>query len=233
MTHEPITVPPPGTAPSRTSKLAVASLILAFIPVLSLLAVIFGIVALASISRSRGALKGKGVAIAGTVVSILSTLSLCIIVPAVGIRFALNAKSGVLSFACKANLTLIGDAITKYKSDNGKMPPDLQTLVTGNYLQVGNAVCPAAVLGGSFNPADVDATGGFYYAPLREDADLKSRAPIVWDRTAVHGPNVINVLFSDGRVESMNSELLEKLITHNAAVYQSPPEVPPLSPATP
>jgi hypothetical protein len=60
--------------PSRTSGLAVASLVLGILWLCglgSLLATIFGAVALSQISRSRGQLEGKGLAIAGLVLGII------------------------------------------------------------------------------------------------------------------------------------------------------------------
>jgi hypothetical protein len=60
--------------PPRTSGLAVASLVLGIVWLCglgSLLATIFGAVALSQISRSRGTLGGKGLAIAGLILGIL------------------------------------------------------------------------------------------------------------------------------------------------------------------
>ncbi len=61
----------------KTSGLAIASLvlgILCFVPFAPLLAVIFGIIALVKISKSKEKLKGKGIAIAGLVLGGLITL---------------------------------------------------------------------------------------------------------------------------------------------------------------
>jgi hypothetical protein len=60
--------------PPRTSGLAIASLVLGIIWLCglgSLLATIFGGVALGQISRSRGQIEGKGLAIAGLVLGLL------------------------------------------------------------------------------------------------------------------------------------------------------------------
>ena len=65
---------PFNNGPARTSGLAIASLVLGIIWLCglgSLLATIFGAVALSQISRSRGQLEGKGLAIAGLVLGIL------------------------------------------------------------------------------------------------------------------------------------------------------------------
>jgi len=67
-------VTPYAHQPPRTSGLAIASLVLGLVWLCglgSLLATIFGAVALSQISRSKGRLEGKGLAIAGLVLGIL------------------------------------------------------------------------------------------------------------------------------------------------------------------
>src|SRR5256885_1989662 len=88
-------VPPlPATAPAtpaRTSGLAIASLVLGILGFCSfgltaLLGLILGIVSLARINRSNGALKGWGVALAGTAVSgvflLMLPISAALLLPA-------------------------------------------------------------------------------------------------------------------------------------------------------
>ncbi len=65
------------TKQPKISRLAIASLILGilfFVPFAFLLAIIFGFVAMIKISKSKGALKGEGLAIAGLVLGGLMTL---------------------------------------------------------------------------------------------------------------------------------------------------------------
>jgi hypothetical protein len=67
-------VPAYPSVPPRTSGLAIASLVLGILNLSgigSLLATIFGAVALGQISRSNGAVTGKGMAIAGFVLGII------------------------------------------------------------------------------------------------------------------------------------------------------------------
>ena len=71
--------PYPGYRPTRTSGLAIASLVLGIVWVFwlgSILAVIFGHVALSQIKRSMGTLSGRGMAIAGLVLGYLGILTL-------------------------------------------------------------------------------------------------------------------------------------------------------------
>jgi len=75
----------PVYAPGRTSGMAVASLVLGILWVFwigSVLAVVFGHVALSQINRSSGAVRGRGLAVAGLVLGYLgvATLVLSIVV---------------------------------------------------------------------------------------------------------------------------------------------------------
>ena len=71
--------PGPGPVqgyPQRTSGMAIASLVLGLIPCMcvpSLLAIIFGHIALSKIANSNGQLKGRGMAIAGLILGYFFT----------------------------------------------------------------------------------------------------------------------------------------------------------------
>jgi len=78
--------PPPVQAPAKTSGLAVASLILGIagpctVGIGSVLGVILGIVGLVKIGKSAGQLAGRGLAIAGLIVSGVGFVMLLFIVP--------------------------------------------------------------------------------------------------------------------------------------------------------
>jgi hypothetical protein len=79
---------PVGAGPARLSKLAVASLLCAFLiclPILNAgLALGLGIGALASIAGSQGQLKGRGIAIAGIVLGCFSVVALLPLLVVVG-----------------------------------------------------------------------------------------------------------------------------------------------------
>jgi len=75
----------PVYAPGRTSGLAVASLVLGVVWVFwigSILAVVFGHVALSQIKRSRGAVRGRGLAVAGLVLGYLGVAMLVLFIVA-------------------------------------------------------------------------------------------------------------------------------------------------------
>jgi hypothetical protein len=106
----------PGYA--RTSGLAVASLVLGIVWILwigSVLAVIFGHVALSQIKRSYGALTGRGMAIAGLVLGYLGIATLALVI-------ALSA-SGVIDTAtaseCRADRARLVVAEERYFDANG------------------------------------------------------------------------------------------------------------------
>jgi hypothetical protein len=75
--QRPLHVPAPDQAPLRTSGLAIASLVLALVGAFTLLgtllAILFGSVALAQIKRQRDRLAGKGFAVAGIVLGVALT----------------------------------------------------------------------------------------------------------------------------------------------------------------
>lgn len=118
------------TKQPKTSGLAIASLVLGilfFVPFAPLLAVIFGIIALVRVSKSKGALKGKGMAIAGLVLGCLMTLftifvlTLVSLVPVALPRFMLQqekAKEG----AAWADIDAMTTAMEMYYLDCNSYP---------------------------------------------------------------------------------------------------------------
>src|ERR1019366_5634194 len=84
----------PGEQTSRLSIAALMSLILAFVPFLlvsQMTSLILGIIGLKRIARSKGALHGRGLAIAGITVS---TILLFLILAAVTVALVIPALSG-------------------------------------------------------------------------------------------------------------------------------------------
>jgi len=117
----PLPSPPRGTA-SKTSGLAVASLVLGIFGLCSfgltaLMGLILGIVAMVRIHRSNGALKGSGVALAGTVVSAVFVLILPVfaglLLPALA-----KAKNKATSIRCMNNMRRLSLAARLYADNN-------------------------------------------------------------------------------------------------------------------
>ncbi len=134
LANAPRTPPPPplpgaptATPQGKTSGMAVASLVLGifgFCGITALIGAILGIVAQVKISKSRGQLKGSGLAIAGIVVSgIMLILSLpimaALLLPALA-RAKQNAQNG----SCENNARQVALAVKLYADENeGKCPP--------------------------------------------------------------------------------------------------------------
>jgi prepilin-type processing-associated H-X9-DG protein len=140
---QPATPPPlpaPGAPPAKTSALAVTSLVLGVFGCACLPAIaglICGLMALSRISKSHGRLRGKGLAIAGIIVSavmalvsipILAGLLLPAISRAQSRGMVVTPFDGGTATACENNLTTLGVAVRIYAGDhNGQFPPDWQT----------------------------------------------------------------------------------------------------------
>src|SRR3954469_10338822 len=109
--RSPVTHPPPmppasrgvqpGTGPSKTSGLALASLILGIlglfcVGISALVGLILGIIAIVTINKSGGRLRGSGLAIAGTIVSAFVLL----VMPALLLPALAKAKMKAQTINC-------------------------------------------------------------------------------------------------------------------------------------
>src|SRR5438552_7611412 len=126
MNGQPPPVPPtqpPDVNPSKTSGLAIASLVLGILgltcilPIIGpILAIIFGIVALNQISKSRGGVTGQGQAIAGLVLGGISLVMIPIL--AAMLLPALNmAREKARRVACLGNERQLVQAIALYTAE--------------------------------------------------------------------------------------------------------------------
>ncbi len=117
------------SAPVRPplSGWAIASLVLAFAGVFVLPAIagfLCGIVALINVQRSRGALRGRGMALSGIFLSIVSVVAVGIIVP----RFMNNRRMWqppppAVVNSCWQNLPKLGKAVLHYANDHADLLP--------------------------------------------------------------------------------------------------------------
>ena len=119
--------PQTTTVTPKTSGLAIASLVcgvfgLLFLP--GLLGVILGIIAISRINSSNGAIKGKGLAIGGLVLSGITTLSSGVVLllasmllPALG-----KAKAKANRIKCSNNLKQISSAHISFSAENDGFP---------------------------------------------------------------------------------------------------------------
>ena len=136
---------PLGTCDSnvKISKSAIWSLVLGItgiplciIVIPEILAVILGIIGLVNIKKSAGALKGRGMAIAGIILGglILITLPFVAIVAAIAIPNIVKAKNQVMTIIknqpmtlkAKSDISNIVSALELYKLDSGDYPSSEQ-----------------------------------------------------------------------------------------------------------
>ena len=123
--------PAPGTAatpPPKASGLAISSLVLGCLGLLtcgltSLVGLILGIVALVRISKSQGQVGGKGIALAGTIVSaaflVLVPIPAAMLLPALA-----QAKQKAQGIMCMNNVKQLNLGLMMYASDNKNLLPD-------------------------------------------------------------------------------------------------------------
>jgi uncharacterized membrane protein YbaN (DUF454 family) len=148
-------VPPlPTTAPAastKTSGLAVTSLVLGILGVFTcgitaLIGLILGIIAMVKVSNSRGALRGGGIALAGTIVSGIFLLMIPIyaamLLPALA-----AAKQKAQAINCVNNEKQLALAVRIYSNDNADHFPPAATWCDAIKTEVGSEKvfkCPAA-----------------------------------------------------------------------------------------
>jgi prepilin-type processing-associated H-X9-DG protein len=225
-------VPPlPATAastPARTSGLAIASLVLGILGfctfgLTALLGLILGIVALARINRSNGAMKGWGVALAGTVVSGVFLLMLPILAGLLLPALA-KAKNKATAITCMNNLRQLGLAARMYAGEYNELLPSAANWCDGlqQYVASGKSFqCPlgdqsqrchfgfnAQLSGADLSKIEFPVTtvlffetdGGWNVSGGREMVLTRPRHP----RTVAMG-------FVDGHVELVNVSRLENV----------------------
>jgi type II secretory pathway pseudopilin PulG len=118
---------PPAVTPAPLSRMAIASLILGLLGLLTaglaaIPGLILGIIALVKISRSQGRLEGTAIAIAGIAVSavfiVMMPIMAAMLLPALA-----RAKSKAQSVQCLNNVKQLNLAIIMYADDyQGKLP---------------------------------------------------------------------------------------------------------------
>ena len=143
-------VAPSSYKPSKTSGLAVASLIFGILsltcilPVVgSVLAVVFGIVALNKIGKSGGQITGQGQALGGLITGAIS-LVMIPIMAAMLLPALTQARGKARAAQCLSNVKQISLACAMYAdANNGRLPQELDSLT--NILTTTKVfVCPSA-----------------------------------------------------------------------------------------
>ena len=205
---------------SRTSGLAIASLVLGILGLVSmgltaLVGLVLGIVGMLQIRKSRGRLRGDGLAIAGIAVSSCVILILPAMLAAILFPVFARAREAARTSACQSNLKQLALAVQMYSSDYDSTLPSANQWCDVLHHHVMNPSAyqcpslPSERCGYAYNeeiggrskafydsPADVvvlfDATGGWNLAGGWSLADKRHA-----DR--------LNVAYLDGGVKRLES----------------------------
>ncbi|MHC4248421.1 MAG: DUF4190 domain-containing protein [Planctomycetota bacterium] len=185
----------PGSAPAKTSGLAIASLVLGILGLLTcgltaIVGLVLGIVALVKIGKSRGRLGGQGLAIAGTCISGLMML---LIVVQVGLLLPAlsSARERARRSKCSSNAKQITYGLMLYSGDNDERFPASLDELRPDYISDREIfVCPS-------NP-----DGGYVYVKGLSASD-SPECVLVYDAAGNHDGAGRNVAFIGGHVQWM------------------------------
>lgn len=135
--------------PAKTSGMAVASLVLGVLGCTSPVGLILGFVALKKINASQGRLGGRGLALAGVIVSgCMLALGVLAIIPAAMLLPALaKAKSKAQAINCVNNVKQLSLAVRIYSTDNNDKFPASTNWCDATLNNAGTPkiyVCPGA-----------------------------------------------------------------------------------------
>jgi prepilin-type processing-associated H-X9-DG protein len=149
--------PPLPNMPNKTSGLAITSLVLGILGLFScgataLFGLVFGIIALTSVKRSGGTLKGDGIALAGIIVSAIFLLMIPIfaamLLPALA-----AAKQRAQTINCVSNEKVLAMAVRIYANEHTNHFPPAATWCDAIKTHTGDSErvfkCPAVATGAS------------------------------------------------------------------------------------
>lgn len=154
MSDQPSPVPPVSPAassPSKTSGLAIASLVLGILGITcilpligAILALVFGIIALNQISKSGGSIKGHGQAVTGLILGCIGLIIIPGILAAMLLPALSHARENAREANCCSNVKQIGLGCAMYADQHdGRLPrsfDDLQDVIPTTKI----FVCPSA-----------------------------------------------------------------------------------------
>jgi hypothetical protein len=224
--------PPPlpvtTAEPGKFSKLAVASLVLGVLGwvtlgLTALAGLVLGIVALVKISGSRGLLRGRGVAIAGTIVSGVFLLMLPILA-AVLLPALAQAKARAQSIVCMNNMKQLALGGLMYATDHKDQFPVAEKWcdALGKYVPNPKTFqCPASSSNQRCNYAFNAKLSGVETKSVNSPAQtvLFFETDGGWNMSggpelAVKRPrhhNLIGLVFADGHCEVVRQSRLERV----------------------
>jgi prepilin-type processing-associated H-X9-DG protein len=233
VTAPPVGPPPISTAPVKTSGLAIASLVLGILGVLScgstaLVGLILGIVAMNQVRKTNGSMGGGGVALAGTIVSAVFLVFTIPLAAAMLLPALSNAKQRAMTIQCMNNMRQLSvatrmyaesheehfpaatnwcDALKEYVGDNTKV----YKCVAANSAEACDYAYNAKVAGLDVKKVDPQTVLLFESKDgwnLSGGAEMMLSAPR--HRSRGRKP-VVTVAFADGHVEEVTAERLPQL----------------------
>lgn len=221
----PPAVPPAAGEPSRTSGMAIASLVLAvlgFCGVTAVVGLILGIVSLRAIERSKGRLSGRGLAIAGICVSAFMMLVSIPMGAAMLLPALARAKGRAEQINCMNHMKQLDLAVRIYSSDNNAQFPPAAKWCEAIQTSIGSPTVFQC-------PSHPDLRCGYAYnrnLDEKKEGEINPQTVLFvesqngWD--AAGGPEVlsahkhssrggINVAFADGSVRTVPRSQLSSL----------------------
>jgi prepilin-type processing-associated H-X9-DG protein len=215
-----------------TSGMAIASLVcgcLLCIPLIGVLALIFGIIGLKQTGEQRKS--GRGMAIAGTVlggINLMGSLGYLALMVSIMLPSLNRARETANLVKCASNMRQIGQAMLLYANqNNGMYPPDLTTLgKTDGTLSTNIFVCPSGIDTPAQDWAHL-ATGGhlsYIYSGNGMTTAALPNTILLYENPAEHAGRGMNVLFGDGHVEFLNAMQGQKIL-QQLNVGQNPPKI--------
>jgi len=200
---------PVGPAPRQ--GLAIAALVcgiagLVACPIVGIVGLVLGIVALTRIGRQPTEYGGRGLAIAGICTGglglVMIPLMIAILLPSLSRARELSKRT-----VCSANIKGIGTALQTYASANqGAFPESEDDWVARLGVNVSNMqlVCPST--------ADVPGMVSYHYVPGYTTGSDPNQI-IVYEDPSNHMNEGGNVMYLDGRVQFVKTPQLQPMIS--------------------
>ena len=214
------TTAPAQALVAKTSKLAIAALVLGIMTctlITTLPAVILGIIALIKISKSRGQLKGTGLAITGIIIPCVWMLLVIPLMMGIMMPALARARTIAQRRVCAANMNQVAITMKMHADEHGKFPDpsnwcDALQPYYGNNQAI--LVCKSAVLGRSHYALNPNAK-----TDSPPDMVLLFETGPGWNQSG--GPELLspdnhkgkgcNIVFCDFHFEFVRTEQFENL----------------------
>jgi prepilin-type processing-associated H-X9-DG protein len=225
-TIAPPPLPTEAAVPAKTSGLAISSLVLGILGLITcgttaLIGLILGIIALVKVKQSRGALSGGGIALAGIIVSAIFLLMIpvfaAMLLPALA-----SAKQHAQTINCVRNVKQLSLAVRMYAADNQDHYPAATNWCNAIQPEVGttnNFHCPADFSGGRCSYAFNARLSGVEEGKVDPNTVVLFEADGNWNTsggrelmlTKSRHSDWIMVGFADGHVEQVTESRRSQL----------------------